>query len=123
MIKHDHEPHQWSFLTNHSYVLLCLARDSSLRIRDIAEEVGITERAVLRIIADLEESGYVDRLRDGRCNTYRVHSTSHLRHPIEKHRRIYDLVSLINGRSTSGGERTGDGEHVSEVSRHDVARS
>lgn len=87
----------WTFLTNHSHVLLCLAGDSSMRVRDIALEVGITERAVQRIIADLEEAGYINRIREGRCNTYLIHPDMSLRHPIEEHRRISDLIRLISG--------------------------
>ncbi len=87
----------WTFLTNHSHVLLCLLRDPSVRIRDIARDVDITERAVQRIIADLDECGYIERIRDGRNNTYRVFTDLHLRHPIEKHRTISDLVKMVFG--------------------------
>ncbi|MFW5813257.1 MAG: helix-turn-helix transcriptional regulator [Fibrobacterota bacterium] len=89
--------HNWTFLTNHAHVLLCLARGSSVRMRDIAQEVGITERAVQLIVADLEEAGYIERTREGRCNVYRVHGRSYLRHPIEKHKSIEDLIRLIHG--------------------------
>ncbi len=86
----------WTFLTNHAHVLLCLAESSSMRMREIAERVGITERAVQQIIADLDEAGYIDRVRDGRCNVYQVHLDKHLRHPIEEHRKIAGLVSFIH---------------------------
>jgi predicted ArsR family transcriptional regulator len=85
----------WTFLSNHSHVLLCLASDSTMRMRDIATRVGITERAVQRIIADLHESGYIERHKEGRCNTYRINFSRELRHPLEKHRMIEDLISLI----------------------------
>lgn len=85
----------WTFLSNHTHVLLCLAHDASMRIRDIALKIGITERAVQRIIANLTESGYIDRIREGRCNKYVIHNDQHLRHPIEAHRRIADLIRLI----------------------------
>lgn len=87
----------WTFLTNHAHVLLCLARDPSARMRDIAAAVGITERAVQRIIAELEGDGYIERIRKGRRNTYQVHERLPLRHPIEQHRRISDLIRLIHG--------------------------
>jgi DNA-binding IclR family transcriptional regulator len=90
---------EWTFLTNHAHVLLCLARDPAMRMRDIAAEVGITERAVQRIIAELEEAGYVERVRKGRRNAYRVHGALPLRHPIEQHRRIRDLIRLVHGES------------------------
>ncbi len=85
----------WTFLTNHSHVLLCLAQNPSARIRDIAVEVGITERAVQRIIVELEADRYLEHIRDGRRNVYRVFSRKPLRHNIEKHRQVYDLIGLI----------------------------
>ena len=90
---------EWTFLTNHAHVLLCLAGDPGRRMRDIAADVGITERGVQRIIAELEAAGYIERVRQGRRNTYRVHGTLRLRHPIEQHRRIKDLIRLIHGES------------------------
>ena len=98
-MKKDHpDVSNWTFLTNHAHVLLCLAKDPSMIMRDIAIEVGITERAVQRIIADLDEAGYIERDRDGRCNTYRVHENSPLRHPLEGHRRIADLIEIVSSR-------------------------
>jgi DNA-binding MarR family transcriptional regulator len=85
----------WTFLTNHAHVLLCLAQNPSERIRDMAIEVGITERAVQRIIVELETDGYLERLRDGRRNVYKVFSRKPLRHNIEKHRQVHDLIKLI----------------------------
>lgn len=85
----------WTFLTNHAHVLLCLAQDPSERIRDIAIEVGITERAVQRIIVELEADGYLERIRDGRRNVYKVFSRKPLRHNVEKHRQVHDLIKLI----------------------------
>ena len=85
----------WTFLTNHAHVLLCLAKNPSERIRDIALEVGITERAVQRIIVELEADEYLEHVRDGRRNVYKVFSRKPLRHCIEKHRRINDLIQLI----------------------------
>ncbi len=67
-----------------------------MRMRDIAEKVGITERAVQQIIADLDNAGYIGRVRDGRCNVYQIHLDQHLRHPIESHRKIAGLVSFIH---------------------------
>ena len=85
----------WTFLTNHAHVLLCLAKSSSERIRDIAVTVGITERAVQRIIVDLEADGYLERVREGRRNVYKIFSRKPLRHCIEEHRQIFDLIELI----------------------------
>lgn len=86
---------QWTFLTNHAHVLLCIAENPEFRLRDIADVVGITERAVHRIVSDLTEAGYVDVQRDGRCNVYATHPEKNLRHPIEAHCQVADLIGLI----------------------------
>jgi len=85
---------RWTFLTNHSHVLILLSQNSAMVLREVALRVGITERAVQRIIAELEEAGILERERIGRQNTYRINSKQHLRHPIESHRTIADLLSL-----------------------------
>ena len=86
----------WTFLTNHSHVLICLARDPLLRLRDVATAVGITERAVQRIVADLEESGAVTRTRDGRRNHYEIHKSLPLRHTVEAGCTIGQLLAMIS---------------------------
>lgn len=96
MDNHQHETSSWTFLTNHSHVLLCLAKDPSMRIRDISHEVGITDRAVQRILADLAEQKYIEKTRDGRNNIYQINTEKHLRHHLEAHRRISDLINLID---------------------------
>ncbi len=85
----------WTFLTNHTHVLLCLSRDPGMRMRDIAQEVGITERAVQRIIADLRSTGYLTGTRDGRRVEYTVHRDKHLRHPLERGCRIGDVLDVL----------------------------
>ena len=85
----------WTFLTNHAHILMCLAKNPSERIRDLALKVDITERAVQRIIGELETDGYLEHIRDGRRNVYRVLSRKPLRHDIEKHRQLHDLIKLI----------------------------
>lgn len=87
----------WTFLTNHTHVLFCLAQDPEIRLRDVADRVGITERAVQRIVTELENGGYITRQRQGRRNNYQVHQARPLRHPIESHRNVADLVMLILG--------------------------
>lgn len=86
----------WTFLSNHAHVLLCLVRNSTMRMRDIASAVGITERAVQDIISDLEDTGYVERERTGRRNSYRIDETLHLRHPLEQHKTIADLIRILH---------------------------
>ncbi len=90
----------WTFLTNHSHVLICIARDPMVRTRELAVWVGITERAVQRILADLAAAGYLSRQRVGRRNRYIVHKHLHLRHQIEASRQIGDLLALIGEGST-----------------------
>lgn len=74
----------WTFLTNHGHVLVCLAVDPDARLRDIAERVGITERAVQQIVAELEQEGYVAKERVGRRNHYAVVREGRFRHPLEE---------------------------------------
>lgn len=85
----------WTFLSNHGHVLLCLARQPELRLREIAVQVGITERAVQKIIADLSGDGYLQVERVGRRNRYTIVSDKALRHPIEGHRTVGDLISMV----------------------------
>lgn len=86
----------WTFLTNYAHILLCIAEDPGIRLRDAADRVGITERAVQRIVADLIEAGYLEAERDGRRNHYRVNPELPLRHPVEQHNRVAALLSLIS---------------------------
>lgn len=87
---------RWTFLTNHSHVLICLAREPEILLRDVAVQVGITERAVQRIVADLETAGYLTRVRAGRRNHYEINANLPLRHPIEAHRTVGILLALVN---------------------------
>jgi len=91
----------WTFLTNHAHVLLCLASDPETRLRDVAARVGITERAVQRIVSDLEEASYITRHRSGRRNAYEVHGEQPLRHDIEAHRSVSELLELVQKRRRS----------------------
>jgi DNA-binding Lrp family transcriptional regulator len=86
---------QWTFLSNHAHVLVCLAADPDSRLRDVAASVGITERAVQKIVGDLEEAGVIERVRTGRRNSYRLHPSSPLRHPLEAHRTVGALLSAV----------------------------
>lgn len=86
----------WTFLTNHAHVLLCVARDPQTRIRDLADRVGITERAVQRIIRELEEDGYLTHEREGRRNLYRVREHLPLRHLVERKSKVGALLMLLS---------------------------
>jgi DNA-binding MarR family transcriptional regulator len=85
----------WRFLTNHSQVLLCIARDPDVRMRAIAESVGITERAAQRIVRDLVESGFVKRERVGRRNRYVVDRSVKMRHRAQQDHEIGGLLDLL----------------------------
>ena len=85
----------WTFLSNHAHVLLCLARDPRQRLREVAADVGITERAVQKIVADLEQAGVLTRQREGRRNRYELHPDVPLRHPIEAHCSAGDLMQMV----------------------------
>ena len=89
--------HEWTFLSNYAHVLLCIAETPEIRLRDVAERVGITERAVQRIVADLENAGYLSISREGRRNRYQVNADRPLRHSVEKHRDVGLLLDLILG--------------------------
>ena len=88
----------WTFLTNHAHVLLCIVRDPAARMRDVADAVGITERAAQRIVRELEEGGYLTRTRDGRRNRYAVHPDVPLRHPVERDHDIGDILRVLGPR-------------------------
>ncbi|MFM7244102.1 MAG: helix-turn-helix transcriptional regulator [Planctomycetaceae bacterium] len=86
---------RWTFLTNHAHVMILLAKNPEIVLREVAGLVGITERAVQRIIADLERDGFLVRERVGRRNAYRIRQGKPLRHPIEAHRSIGDLLDIV----------------------------
>jgi DNA-binding Lrp family transcriptional regulator len=87
---------EWTFLTNHAHVLLCVARDPDIRLRDVADYVGITERAAQRIVADLVDSGYLDRTREGRRNSYKLHADIPLRHPMDRDHAVGEILAVLD---------------------------
>jgi len=86
---------RWTFLTNHAHVLILLSQNQSMVLREVALAIGITERAVQRIIADLEGDGFIEREKIGRKNHYQIITEQPLRHPIESHRTIGELLAMI----------------------------
>jgi DNA-binding MarR family transcriptional regulator len=86
---------RWDFLTNHAHVLLCVAHDPGIRLREIAASVGITERGAHRILSQLVEEGYVLRERHGRRNRYKVKSGLPLRHPLVAEREVGELLGVL----------------------------
>jgi DNA-binding IclR family transcriptional regulator len=93
---------EWTFLSNHGHVLLCIAQEPELRLREVADRVGITQRAVQRIVADLEKAGYLSRAREGRRNRYELHPDRPFRHPVVAHRDISQLLDLFLEPAVSG---------------------
>jgi len=91
---------EWTFLSNHGHVLVCLARDPDVRTRDVAAAVGITERAVQHIVRDLVTEKYVEKEKVGRRNRYQVVRSAHFRHELEAEVSLGSFVNLVLGRST-----------------------
>ena len=91
----------WSFLTNHAQVLLCIAQDPGIRLRDIGATIGITERAAHKIVTELADSGYISRKRNGRRNHYTLAAHLPLPDPVARDQKIGDLVAMLNARPTS----------------------
>jgi predicted transcriptional regulator len=87
----------WDFLTNHAHVLVCVANDPAIRLRDIAAAVGITERAAHQILSQLVEEGYVLREREGRRNRYQVVAGLPMRHPLLQEREVGELLAVLVG--------------------------
>ncbi len=101
MLAMAHPSSSWTFLSNHGHVLVALTNDSEATMRDIAQQVGITERAVQTIVRDLADAGYVAIRRVGRRNTYAVDPDLPLRHPIEQHTRGGELIALLSSTARS----------------------
>jgi predicted transcriptional regulator len=94
-MSNNDQPKRWTFLTNHTQVLLCIARDPEARLRDVAAAVGITERAAQRILSDLVQDGFVTRKREGRRNHYAINPEEHMRHPAQLNYEIGELLQLL----------------------------
>lgn len=85
----------WTFLTNHTHVLLCVAREPGVKMREIAQCVGITERAATRIVGELVEAGYLTRHRVGARNFYELHPELPLRHPLEDGHQVGEVLAVL----------------------------
>lgn len=96
---------EWTFLTNYAHALLCIAREPDIRLRDVAERVGVTERAAQRIVSDLVETGYLDRIREGRRNVYRIRADQPLRHPVERGHQVGALLEILRDHDGSYPDR------------------
>jgi DNA-binding IclR family transcriptional regulator len=94
-------PTTWTFLTSHARVLLCIAQDPDIRLREIGERVGITERAAHRIVGELADAGYLSRERHGRRNRYTIHANLTLPDPVARRQRVGDLLAVLTERARS----------------------
>ena len=88
-------PHRWTFITNHAQVLLAVAQQPDVRVREIAAAAGITERYAYSILRDLQNAGYVERRREGRCNLYRIHPELALGDPVVEEQSLWKLLRLV----------------------------
>ena len=102
----------WTFLTNHAQVLVCIARDPGVRLRDIGERVGITERAAHRIVTELADAGYITRERNGRRNRYTINGDFLLPDPVARERNVGQLLKILTATEppSRGVARTKTGE-------------
>lgn len=100
----------WDFLTNHAHVLLCVAQDPEMRLRDVAVSVGITERGAHKILNELVEEGYVQRERRGRRNHYEVLPDLPLRHPLVQEQQVGELLEVLL-HQRRGAKRSADDSH------------
>jgi predicted ArsR family transcriptional regulator len=99
---------RWDFLTNHAHVLVSVARDPGIRLREIAANVGITERAAHRILSELVDDGYVVRKREGRRNRYQVKTKLPLPHPLAREHEVGDLLDVLISSTSRAGSATVD---------------
>jgi len=86
----------WTVFTNHAHVMILLSQDPKMVLREVALKIGITERAVQKIVADLQESGFIVKEKKGRANHYKLIFDKPLRHPIEAHKKVKEVIELIN---------------------------
>jgi hypothetical protein len=97
----------WTFLSNHGHVLLCIAQEPGIRLREVAERIGITERAVQRIVVDLEEAGYLSHVREGRRNRYAIHADRRFRHPLVAWQEVSVLLDVLTSGKLGEAENPG----------------
>ena len=93
----------WGFITNHGAVVIIVAQRPTITAREISQHLGITERAVLRIVGELDDAGYIERTREGRTNTYTVNQELPLPGPILKDVAVGDLLDVLRSKSTEFG--------------------
>jgi predicted transcriptional regulator len=102
--------HAFRFVTNHAHVLQIVSADPTIRIRDIAQTVGITDRTAAQVVSDLEKAGYLTKTRNGRRNHYEVHGELLLRHPQHRHHTVGDLIRFLEAPTPQSTRRRGTAE-------------
>jgi len=112
----------WTFFSNYGHVLVCLARNHDARLRDVAEQVGVTERAVQKIVRDLQVGGFLTVSKQGRCNRYRINKRKALRHELEAHCTVGKLLALVVARPARPG-RPAEPEDAEDAAYADVERA
>lgn len=95
----------WEFLTKHAQVLVCIAQDPGVRLREIGERVGITERAAYRIVAQLSEAGYLTRTREGRRNRYTIDAQLPIPDAVAHEQSVGELLKIVTGAARPAGQR------------------
>ncbi len=116
----------WTLFSNHGHVLFCLARDSEARLRDVAADVGITERAVQKIVRDLQDGGMISVTKNGRRNCYRIHKKQGLRHRLESDCKLRDLIKVVIKSAkppVDSAVRLPESEHTSSSEPEPIAES
>ena len=102
----------WTVFSNHAHVLVCLADNPLARFRDIADRVGVTERTAVRVVRDLEEVEMLTRVKEGRRNRYVINTHAHLRHPLESHCTVGELLATILGERASSSDAAAGGNEA-----------
>lgn len=95
----------WTLFSNHGHVLVCLARNREARLRDVAGDIGITERAVQKIVHELQHAGFISISKHGRCNRYEINTRKNLRHTLESQCTVGKLLQLFAKPDTGGGKK------------------
>jgi DNA-binding IclR family transcriptional regulator len=103
-------PPEWSFLTTHAQALVCIAHDPGIRLRDLGDRIGITERAAHRIVTELAAAGYITRERNGRRNHYTINSHFPLPDAVARERNIGELLEILTGTGAEAGQRDRAGQ-------------
>ena len=91
----EHSMGDWTFFSNYGHVLVCLAKNNQARLRDVAADVGITERAAQKIVKDMQDAGYLTITKHGRCNHYQINRRKSLRHELESHCNVGKILALV----------------------------